>query len=596
MANEVLDVRAVVPGDRSVSSTEFYNTPAVKGASQFAHEFTGLSMPDVKELGHQFRMFQSDPVAEQLERHRQSLGDVIPELVVDAINFLPVCFLEIGMRQVRAVCKIDTEGTDFEGRRGTWSGTGFLVGRNLLLTNHHVLHDIAAAANAWCIFNFQLGVEYTPLDTVGFRLDPKRLFVTSPLRDGLDYTFVWIEAAASEQFGTVVMRRSAFTVHPGDFANVVQHPRGRLKELVLQDNQVMQDTGLMLHYASDTEGGSSGSPAFNNRWELIALHHASKRNAANLTINPKLPPPAYVNEGVKLSAIAADLERRVQMGETHARTVLESFHGVDSLMGFFGGLGRHSGGASSLECLRNIYSGDNEDIDVGFWNIDRFTTHDQEQLEAVATIVADLNLDVWSFAQASPAACRALVKVLNERYKLPYEAAFTDPNAAGDQRSMGLIWNTQTIEGTRIPWPADVEEWFDVRSTQFAELMLESVQGKVFDNYPGVFKFVAKGRPSGAAPFALFLVPLQLEQVSEGSLRRRTAAKILAAAIKKAIAAGARGDWMIGGDFNVQLATADFQKMLGPDLTALGAEDEGAGMVAYLKNPTSLVNHIFVCR
>ena len=124
MANEVLDDRAVIPGDRAVTSTEFYNTPAVKGASQFGHEFTGLSMPDVKELGHQFRMVQSDPVAEQLERDRKSPGDVIPELVVDAINFLPVCFLEIGMRQVRAVCKIDTEGTDFEGRRGTWSGTG----------------------------------------------------------------------------------------------------------------------------------------------------------------------------------------------------------------------------------------------------------------------------------------------------------------------------------------------------------------------------------------------------------------------------------------------------------------------------------------
>ena len=210
------------------------------------------------------------------------------------------------------------------------------------------------------------------------------------------------------------MHRSAFTVHPGDYANIVQHANGRPKELVLQGNQVLQDTGLLMHYLSDTEGGSSGSPVFNNRWELIALHHASRHNAEKLTLQSGLPPSAFVNEGIKLSAIAADLERRAQPGDAQALTVLENFEGVDSLMGFFGGLGRKASGGADLERLTAVYSGENEDIDVGFWNIEWLTNRGDEVLGSVAGVVADLNMDIWVLAGATRGAAESIVTELRE--------------------------------------------------------------------------------------------------------------------------------------------------------------------------------------
>ena len=36
-------------------------------------------------------------------------------------------------------------------------------------------------------------------------------------------------------------------------------------------------TGEVLHhYSTDTEAGSSGSPVFNDQWEVVALHHSVK--------------------------------------------------------------------------------------------------------------------------------------------------------------------------------------------------------------------------------------------------------------------------------------------------------------------------------
>ena len=131
-------------------------------------------------------------------------------------------------------------------------------------------------------------------------------------------------------------------MHPGDNANIVQHPEGGYKKVTIQENEVLQDTGVIIHYASDTLGGSSGAPVFNNRWEVIALHHASKK-ADGLTLPDRATPPDFVNEGIKISAIAADIEARVEAGGgvSASRSVLKIFGGVDSLMGFFGALGRH---------------------------------------------------------------------------------------------------------------------------------------------------------------------------------------------------------------------------------------------------------------
>ena len=80
---------------------------------------------------------------------------------------------------------------------------------------------------------------------------------------------------ALTEFGFLSLSDASDKHMLGEIANVVQHPDGRFKELVLRENHLVarDETLSVLHYVADTEQGSSGSPVFNNEWEPIALHH-----------------------------------------------------------------------------------------------------------------------------------------------------------------------------------------------------------------------------------------------------------------------------------------------------------------------------------
>ena len=59
-----------------------------------------------------------------------------------------------------------------------------------------------------------------------------------------------------------------------------------MKQIVIRNNRLVDlpDDPAMkpfFHYEADTERGSSGSPVFNDQWEIVALHHSGvpKTNA-----------------------------------------------------------------------------------------------------------------------------------------------------------------------------------------------------------------------------------------------------------------------------------------------------------------------------
>jgi len=91
---------------------------------------------------------------------------------------------------------------------------------------------------------------------------------------------------------------------PGDPVFIVQHPKGRQKEIVLRDNEVANN-GLfetVLRYRADSDYGSSGSPVFNANWELVALHHAAIASAETDQVS--------YQQGIRIHAIIADLKRQ----------------------------------------------------------------------------------------------------------------------------------------------------------------------------------------------------------------------------------------------------------------------------------------------
>ena len=511
------------------------------------------------------------------------------EMVLGRPNFLPACFLEIGAARGRAVCKIKTWGVDFRGNPGEWAGTGFMVSPNVMLTNNHVLHDAASAANATCIFNYQVDEANQLLATKGFRVNPGRLFVTSKAVGGLDYTFVWVDGEPGIEFGFINLDRRALQIGTDEFANMIQHPGGEPKAVVLQENQVKWQDVVVVHYTSDSEHGSSGSCVFTNEWKPVALHHATGKAK-----DPALG--KFLNEGIKLSAIAASLEAMAQDSATResAETLLRMFKGTDELMGFFGALGRTPPSPEpGFEVVVDGYKGEASDIDVGFWNIEWFNQRFDEKRDAVAKIIASMNLDIWAFEEVSPESTRKLVEYLNATYHVEYACAFSEPGVSEAKQTTTVIWNTRTVTGTRETWPDKVEEWLRVDSRDFDDLVFEAVEGKVFDRYPGLFKFDAV-RAQGQDPFVFYLVPLHLKAMGEGSKRRRMASKILAEAVKVMIESGHDEDWILGGDYNAELASDDFKDLLTAQMVALSAQDEAGGAMSYVKSPKSLIDHIFL--
>jgi V8-like Glu-specific endopeptidase len=95
---------------------------------------------------------------------------------------------------------------------------------------------------------------------------------------------------------------------------VIGYPGGRELAFSFQDNELLDHEGppagtppiagvVRLHYRAPTEGGSSGSPVFNEMWDVIGLHHLGGKLGVS-RLNGK-PGTYAATEGIWIRSIAA---------------------------------------------------------------------------------------------------------------------------------------------------------------------------------------------------------------------------------------------------------------------------------------------------
>jgi V8-like Glu-specific endopeptidase len=217
---------------------------------------------------------------------------LLEQLVSGKPSLVHVSHLEVGLERARAVAKlVRAEGG---------SGTGFLIGGDRLLTNHHVLPDVQAAAHCTALFNYQRASAGHEETITELKLAPERFFQTSAADD---WTVVGMEPGAVARWGHIALAPSS--ARRGDLVNIIQHPGGGPKQIAISFDVVAFSGSGRLQYLTDTLPGSSGSPVFDRNWNLVALHHSGGW----------LPEPGstdkrvyYRNEGILIDCILEQLQ------------------------------------------------------------------------------------------------------------------------------------------------------------------------------------------------------------------------------------------------------------------------------------------------
>ncbi len=234
--------------------------------------------PDMAE-----RAIKTGDIPLEVQRAMRPQGRLEPvglERVLGTSDFLGISFLERGLQVARTVGRVAVRG-----RTGspTGYGTGFLVGPRLLMTNNHVLRDAGEAADSIVEFDYFVRADGTPSTIKAFRLQPEVFFQTDP---ALDFSLVAVAELgangaplAAQGWNQLIPDEGKAII--GQWVNIIQHPNGEPKQLVLRNNEIVDTPDRFLTYKTDTSPGSSGSPVYNDQWEVVALHHAGKprRNA-----------------------------------------------------------------------------------------------------------------------------------------------------------------------------------------------------------------------------------------------------------------------------------------------------------------------------
>lgn len=238
------------------------------------------------------------------------------ERLVGEDDILPVSWLRTGTRVADAVALV----------RQPLPATGFLISDWLFMTNWHVLNSEDVAAESELFFKYEED-ENGAISPVKAACDPDRCYVSSPV-DGLDYAVVALRpladgTAPGQRFGRVPMIGSVGKAVLGQPLNIIQHPDGKSRRVAFRNNKLLSlDDERLLVYETDTLPGSSGSPVFNDRWQLVALHHASEgaRDEHGVEIDVNGQPvtddtPEYLrqwvaNSGIRVSCLVKDMRER----------------------------------------------------------------------------------------------------------------------------------------------------------------------------------------------------------------------------------------------------------------------------------------------
>jgi hypothetical protein len=213
-------------------------------------------------------------------------------------------------------------------------GTGFLVGPDLLLTNYHVVEmyidvidptiaRIRDTAELRCRFDYAVDATGERAGTLkqfapgsGWLIDYSKYSGVDPGDRGgapqpteLDYALLRLAEPAGEapapagagKRGWIPMSTVPPSLQAKDILFIVQHPKGDPLKLAVGAVLERNPNGTRVRYDANTDGGSSGSPCFDVKLNLVAIHHAG---------DPDWKRAAEYNQGIPIERVIGHLASR----------------------------------------------------------------------------------------------------------------------------------------------------------------------------------------------------------------------------------------------------------------------------------------------
>ena len=321
----------------------------------FTLSLTNGFADEVPELIFEVRIPES-------EAYIQGNGDIKrgPESIFGTPDFEKMRDLPENSRDYQLGRKVAYLFTPIE--PGSWRGficTGFLVGPDLLMTNHHCVHD-------------DFGRPY-PLELIQIYMDYYQERNVDPTWGGvtagvvaivkadarLDYALLRLDKPIGNTYGWLELDTTT-PANPGQSVKIIHHSAGRSKEISRRNSQIVEvpadiaaHNPFLIGYLADTEGGSSGSPIFlRNGTGVIGINHSGWFNRDGPIFNggslmswivpeieqylPKGPAPDLVVESARVDkaflrpgeSFTLSLTVRNQ-GTTASPTTLQYYYSTD---------------------------------------------------------------------------------------------------------------------------------------------------------------------------------------------------------------------------------------------------------------------------
>ena len=215
----------------------------------------------------------------------QEDGALVKELVVGENTLRDIRYLALASQAANGVLRIVAP---------SGAGSGFMVADNLVMTNNHVLPDISSARLSSYHFNYQLDDHGQIQEGQIVTGEPQGLFYTNAT---LDVSVAQIQAPPANAKASTLSLFPIMLQREQRVA-IIQHPGGGLKKISLQSNHVQFASSDVVQYTTTTQPGSSGSPVFNDDFNVVAVHHGARSVGGYIR-----------NEGTTMRAILADLKQ-----------------------------------------------------------------------------------------------------------------------------------------------------------------------------------------------------------------------------------------------------------------------------------------------